>query len=107
MAMTTAKEPSPASWSSTWLWSRGRGGGGVRCGRGRTHWRRGGCGSVVVVGAVVGGTVVVVVGATVVVVTGTGVVVVSWAAAGPARTPSSIGAPAIARSSAVVRPETF
>ena len=62
---------------------------------------------VVVVGAVVGGTVVVVVGATVVVVTGAVVVVVSWAAAVPARTPSSIGVPAIARSSAVVRRETF
>ena len=62
---------------------------------------------VVVVGAVVGGTVVVVVGATVVVVTGAVVVVVSWAAAVPDRTPSSIGVPAIARSSAVVRRETF
>jgi hypothetical protein len=62
---------------------------------------------VVVVGAVVGGIVVVVVGATVVVVTGTVVVVVSWATAVPARTPSSIEVPAMARSSAVVRRETF
>ena len=63
---------------------------------------------VVVVGAVVEGTVVVVVvGAAVVVVTGAVVVVVSWAAAVPARTPSSIGVPAIARSSAVIRRETF
>ena len=62
---------------------------------------------VVVVGAVVGGTVVVVVGATVVVVTGAVVVVVSWAAAVPDSTPSSMGVPAIARSSAVVRRETF
>jgi hypothetical protein len=62
---------------------------------------------VVVVGAVVGGTVVVVVGATVVVVTGAVVVVVSWAVALPDRTPSRIGVPAMARSSAVVRRETF
>ena len=62
---------------------------------------------VVVVGAVVGGTVVVVVGATVVVVTGAVVVVVSWAAAVPDRTPSRTGVLAIARSSAVVRRETF
>ena len=62
---------------------------------------------VVVVGAVVGGTVVVVVGAAVVVVSGSVVVVVSWAAAVPDRMPSSIGAPAIARSSAVVRREAF
>jgi hypothetical protein len=62
---------------------------------------------VVVVGAVVEGVVVVVVGAAVVVVTGAVVVVVSWAAAVPARTPSSIGVPAIARSSAVIRRETF
>jgi hypothetical protein len=62
---------------------------------------------VVVVGAVVGGTVVVVVGATVVVVTGAVVVVVSWAPAVPDKTPSSIGALAMARSSAAVRRETF
>jgi hypothetical protein len=61
---------------------------------------------VVVVGSVVGGTVVVV-GAIEVVVTGVVVVVVSWAAAVPDRTPSSIGAPAIERSSAVVRRETL
>jgi hypothetical protein len=60
----------------------------------------------VVVGAVVGGTDVVV-GATVVVVTGAVVVVVSWALAVPDRTPSRIGILAIARSSAVVRRETF
>jgi hypothetical protein len=62
---------------------------------------------VVVVGAVVGGTVVVVVGANVVVVTGAVVVVVSWAAAVPDRTPSRTGVAAIARTSAVVRRETF
>jgi hypothetical protein len=62
---------------------------------------------VVVVGAVVGGTVVVVVGATVVVVTGAVVVVVSWAAAVPDMTPSRTGVAPMARTSAIVRRETF
>ena len=65
-------------------------------------WREG----VVVVGAVVGGTVVVVVGATVVVVTGAVVVVVSWAAALPDRTPSMIGVALTARTSAAERRQT-
>jgi hypothetical protein len=62
----------------------------------------------VVVGAVVGGTVVVVVGATVVVVTnGEVVVVVSCAAAVPDKTPNMIGVTASERRSATVRRQTF
>jgi hypothetical protein len=58
---------------------------------------------VVVVGAVVGGTVVVVVGASVVVVTGADVVVVSWAAAAPERAPIMSGTAAMATTDAATR----
>jgi hypothetical protein len=58
---------------------------------------------VVVVGAVVGGTVVVVVGASVVVVTGARVVVVSWAAALLEKVPSRSGTAVRATADAATR----